>query len=82
MSADLAIFGGEPIRKEPFPVWPRITEEMKRSLVHTFEEEEWGVGSKTITLFNEQFATMQDAKLSFNSLWYICYMDMFESCRY
>ena len=28
----------------------------------TLEEEEWGVGSKTITLFNEQFATMQDAK--------------------
>ena len=62
MSTDLAIFGGEPIRKEPFPAWPRITEEMKRSLIHTFEEEEWGVGSKTITLFNEQFATMQDAK--------------------
>ncbi len=62
MSTDLAIFGGEPIRKEPFPAWPRITEEMKRSLIHTFEEEEWGVGSKTITLFNEQFANMQDAK--------------------
>lgn len=62
MSTDLAIFGGEPIRKEPFPAWPRITEEMKQSLIHTFEEEEWGVGSKTITLFNEQFATMQDAK--------------------
>ena len=62
MSTDLAIFGGEPIRREPFPSWPRITEEMKRSLIHTFEEEEWGVGSKTIALFNEQFATMQDAK--------------------
>ena len=62
MSTDLAIFGGEPIRREPFPAWPRITEEMKKSLIHTFEEEEWGVGSKTITLFNEQFATMQDAK--------------------
>ena len=62
MSRDLAIFGGEPIRKEPFPVWPRITEEMKRSLIHTFEEEEWGVGSKTIALFNQQFAAMQDAK--------------------
>ena len=62
MSTDLAIFGGEPIRKESFPAWPRITEEMKRSLIHTFEEEEWGVGSETITIFNEQFATMQDAK--------------------
>ena len=66
MSADLAIFGGEPIRKEPFPIWPRITEEMKRSLIHTFEEEEWGVGSKTITLFNEQFANIKEEKIIIN----------------
>ena len=52
MSTDLAIFGGKPVRKEPFPAWPRITEEMKDSLIRTFEEEEWGVGSKTITLFS------------------------------
>ena len=62
MSTELAIFGGEPVRKKPFPVWPRLTDEIKQSLIHTYENEYWGVGSKTITLFNEQFANMQDAK--------------------
>ena len=58
MSTDLAIFGGEPVRKKPFPVWPRLTEEIKQSLIHTYENEDWGVGSKTIALFNEQFANI------------------------
>ena len=49
MSKDLAIFGGEPIRKKPFPVWPRITDEIKQFLSHTFEEYERGGGSMAKT---------------------------------
>ena len=62
--SELAIFGGNPIRKESFPVWPRVTPEMKDSLIDTFENQSWGVGSETIDLFNAEFAKMQDAKFA------------------
>ena len=61
---ELAIFGGTPIRKEPFPVWPRVTREMRDSLIDTFENQSWGVGSETIDIFNTEFAKMQDAKFA------------------
>ena len=61
---DLAIFGGKPIRKDPFPAWPRATPEMKDSLIDTFENQSWGVGSETIDIFNAEFAKMQDAKFA------------------
>ena len=64
MSSNLAIFGGNPIRNKPFPVWPRVTNEIKDSIVDTIKNEEWGVGSSTIDLFNKKFAEMQDAKFS------------------
>ena len=62
MNSDLAIFGGNPIRSKPFPVWPKVTNEIKDSIINTIKNEEWGVGSSTITLFNKKFAEMQDAK--------------------
>ena len=64
MSSNLAIFGGEPVRTKPFPVWPKVTNEIKNSIINTIENEEWGVGSSTIDLFNNRFAEMQDAKFS------------------
>jgi len=64
LSSNLAIFGGEPIRTKPFPVWPKVTNEIKNSILNTIENEEWGVGSSTIDLFNNRFAEMQDAKFS------------------
>ena len=64
MVSDLAIFGGNPIRTKPFPVWPKVTDEIKDSIVDTIKNEEWGVGSSTIDLFNNKFAEMQDAKFS------------------
>jgi len=62
LNSDLAIFGGNPIRSKPFPVWPKVTNEIKDSIINTIKNEEWGVGSSTITLFNKKFAEMQDAK--------------------
>ena len=64
MNPDLAIFGGTPIRTRPFPVWPRITEDIKSSVLDTIENDEWGIGSSAIDLFNNKFAEMQDAKFS------------------
>ena len=64
MNSDLAIFGGSPIRSKPFPVWPRVTAEIKNSLIETIDNDEWGIGSSTIDLFNDRFSEMQDAKFS------------------
>ena len=64
MKSDLAIFGGNPVRKRPFPDWPRVTDEIKDSLINTLENEKWGVGSESIDQFNSRFSKMQDAKYS------------------
>ena len=64
MSSNLAIFGGNPIRKTQFPVWPRVTDEIKNSIINTLENENWGVGSDTIDVFNNKFSQAQDAKYS------------------
>lgn len=58
----LALFGGEPIRKEPFPVWPRVKDHVKASLITTFSKEGWGIGSAAITRFDAEFAKFHDAE--------------------
>ncbi|MFQ6678298.1 MAG: DegT/DnrJ/EryC1/StrS family aminotransferase [Fidelibacterota bacterium] len=58
----LALFGGNPIRTEPFPSWPRPSSSLGESVLKTLENENWGVGSKAITRFEESFAAFQDAK--------------------
>lgn len=60
--SDLALFGGNPIRTEPFPDWPRSAKELRESLMKTFDSEGWGVGSAIITEFESGFAEFQDAK--------------------
>ncbi|MEE8336227.1 MAG: DegT/DnrJ/EryC1/StrS family aminotransferase, partial [Candidatus Neomarinimicrobiota bacterium] len=57
----LAVFGGEPSRKEPFPVWPRVKDHVKARLITTFLEEGWGIGSAAITRFDAEFAKFHDA---------------------
>ena len=64
MNSDLAIFGGDPIRSKPFPAWPRITDDIKNSIISTVDNDELGIGSSTIDIFNDRFADMQDAKFS------------------
>lgn len=58
----LALFGGEPIRKDPFPAWPRPTSELGDSVLNTLQNENWGVGSDAISRFEKAFAEFQDAK--------------------
>ena len=60
----LAIHGGEPVRIEPFPSWPRPTEKMKKQLIHTFENEAWGIGSQVVKDFEYAFANFHDSKFS------------------
>ena len=58
----LAIHGGNPIRRKPFPEWPRPTSELKDAIIATLENEGWGVGSSAISRFEEKFAEFHDAK--------------------
>ena len=73
--SELALFGGNPVRKKPFPVWPRITAGQKEQLLNTLESDSLGIGSDAIKAFEEQFAEFQDAKYCIatssgtNALW-------------
>ena len=46
--SDLALFGGEPVRKTPFSLWPRVVNGQKEKLVNTLLNDSWGIGSETI----------------------------------
>ena len=73
--SELALFGGKPVRKKPFPVWPRITAGQKEQLLNTLESDSLGIGSDAIKAFEDQFAEFQDAKYCIatssgtNALW-------------
>ena len=73
--SELALFGGKPVRKEPFPVWPRVTAGQKEQLLNTLESDSLGIGSDAIKAFEDQFAEFQNAKYCIatssgtNALW-------------
>ena len=58
----LALHGGDPIRTKPFPQWPRPTSDLKDAIIDTLENEGWGVGSRSVSRFEEKFAEFRDAK--------------------
>ena len=58
----LAIHGGTPVRTEPFPRWPKPSPELMDSVLGTVENENWGVGSEIISIFEQKFADFQDSK--------------------
>lgn len=58
----LALFGGNPVRTDPFPEWPRPTSELGESVLNTLQNENWGIGSDSIARFEEAFAAFHDAK--------------------
>ncbi|MEC9273165.1 MAG: DegT/DnrJ/EryC1/StrS family aminotransferase [Candidatus Neomarinimicrobiota bacterium] len=60
--SDLALFGGEPVRKTPFSLWPRVVNGQKEKLVNTLLNDSWGIGSETIKELENKFAIFQDAK--------------------
>jgi len=58
--AKLALTGGEPVRKRPFPSWPVHGEEEKSALLEVLESGKWWYGEK-VREFEERFAEFQDA---------------------
>ncbi|MFQ6614626.1 MAG: DegT/DnrJ/EryC1/StrS family aminotransferase, partial [Fidelibacterota bacterium] len=59
---DLALFGGTPIRTQPFPTWPRTTDAIRSAVQQTLENDTWGINSKAIDQFLTRFAEFQGAK--------------------
>lgn len=55
--AKLAIDGGEPIRKTPFPRWPVWNESEFEALRNVLESGVWGVGGSKVPEFEQKFAS-------------------------
>ncbi len=60
--AQLAIKGGEPLRKKTFPRWPVFGEGELEALREVLHSGVWGIGGKKQKEFEEKFATYQSAK--------------------
>ena len=60
--SELALFGGSPVRTKSFPSWPRTSDAITEYVLNTLSNDKWGVGSKTIAEFNDNFASYHDAK--------------------
>ena len=64
--AKLAIHGGTPVRREPFPSWPFYDEREKEALIRTLESRRWTsspyVQELPATELEERFAAYNDAR--------------------
>ena len=49
---ELALFGGDPVRKTPFFPWPRVVDGQKEQLIDTLINDSWGIGSESIKLLD------------------------------
>lgn len=58
----IALFGGIPVRTDPFPGWPRLTEGITSAVTAALKNDVWGVGSRINGEFSEKFASYQDAR--------------------
>jgi dTDP-4-amino-4,6-dideoxygalactose transaminase len=58
----LALKGGEPYRKKPFPSWPVYGEEELRALKEVLYSGFWGIGGKKVEEFERRFASFHDAQ--------------------
>ncbi len=59
---ELAVLGGEPIRKKPFPQWPMFDEREVEALRKVVQSRVWGIGGNMTKEFSEKFAAYQQAK--------------------
>ncbi len=58
----LAILGGEPIRKRPFARWPQFDEREKTALIEVLESGVWGGYSPKVAEFEQVFADFHGAR--------------------
>jgi dTDP-4-amino-4,6-dideoxygalactose transaminase len=63
MMEKLALLGGEPVKKEPFPAWPRYDERERQALMDVLDSRVWWSTPGTQTLqFEKEFAAYQQAR--------------------
>ncbi|MDZ7344356.1 MAG: DegT/DnrJ/EryC1/StrS family aminotransferase [candidate division KSB1 bacterium] len=55
----LALIGGVPARKQPFPQWPLLRRGQLAALQAVWESGKWGIGSPFIAEFEKRFAEFQ-----------------------
>ena len=60
----LALRGGEPVRRKPFPKWPIFDDREVKALKDVLESGLWGIGGLRKREFEEKFAAYQHAKYS------------------
>ena len=59
----LAVTGGEPVRRKPFPHWPLVTEDMRKGLVDVLNSGDWSLNRGTrINAFEKAFASANQTK--------------------
>jgi dTDP-4-amino-4,6-dideoxygalactose transaminase len=57
----LALYGGTPVRKAPFPAWPSPGKEERQSLLTVLSSGTWGIGGKEIEKLEKRFARLHHA---------------------
>jgi len=63
MEEKLAVEGGSPVRREPFPSWPIWDENEEKQLLEVLHSGNWGVlGGSKVHAFERAFADYQQAK--------------------
>jgi dTDP-4-amino-4,6-dideoxygalactose transaminase len=60
--ASLALIGGEPVRRKPFPKWPIFDEREEKALLNVLRSGVWGIGGSKKKEFEERFAAYQHAR--------------------
>ena len=55
---NLAVRGGKPVRKAPFPPWPSPGREERKSLLTVLSSGTWGIGGKEIERLERRFARL------------------------
>ncbi len=58
----LAMKGGEPLRRKPFPKWPIFDDRELDAIGKVLHSGVWGIGGEEKKEFEEKFAAYQDAK--------------------
>jgi dTDP-4-amino-4,6-dideoxygalactose transaminase len=57
----LALRGGKPVRKTPFPAWPLPGSEERRAMLAVLSSRKWGIGGKEIERLERRFARLHSA---------------------
>jgi dTDP-4-amino-4,6-dideoxygalactose transaminase len=63
VSGQLAVLGGEPVRKEPFPSWPKFDSVEERALLEVLRSGRWfRGGAQQVNRFEDAYAKLTGAR--------------------